>query len=442
MPFNEGLSEIKILASQFLETLSHWESSSKLPQVENSTEKGLTPMEIQGEKSDIHQETASQNMIGKSGVMQLQEKGDCSRETDVGCEEQNMQIQQIHDVEPVASNTPRKTNGEVEIQQIHDAEPLSIQSPGVQTDAEVEASNWISSHILELSRSYGVAFEGFRGETNALLMKHDERKRGMEKKGEKSEATTSRQRRISKNELKKLQSDLNQEVEGETKISKDVNRIAKQLWASRWMRYGYIEADGSIGGVLIMWDSRIWVGSSVEEGKFSITYKFEVVQDGFCWFLTVRELCGGPWVTCGDFNTIRAMAEMRGCMRITNVMTEFSRWIEDMELHDPCLRGGNFTWFRGPNQHSSARLDRFLYSTEWDEQFRNIRQQIMPRVISDFSPIMLQCGDWEQRKPYFKFENWWTNVEGFKDLIQDWWNGFVVEGCPDFKLSMKLKILK
>uniref|UniRef100_A0A0V0IFJ2 Putative ovule protein n=1 Tax=Solanum chacoense TaxID=4108 RepID=A0A0V0IFJ2_SOLCH len=216
------------------------------------------------------------------------------------------------------------------------------------------------------------------------------------------------------------------------------------------------------GGVLMMWDSRIWVGSSVEEGKFSITYKFEAVQDGFCWFLTgvyaphtrteklecweeiaaVRELCGGPWVTCGDFNTVRTMAERRGCRRITNVMTDFSRWIEDMELHDPCLRGGNFTWFRGPNQHSAARLDRFLYSTEWDEQFRNIRQQIMPRVISDHSPIMLQCGDWEQRKPYFKFENWWTNVEGFKELIQDWWNGFVVEGCPDFKLSMKLKMVK
>lgn len=44
--------------------------------------------------------------------------------------------------------------------------------------------------------------------------------------------------------------------------------------------------DGSSGGILIMWDSRVWVGSSVEEGKFSITYRFEAVQDAFCWFLT------------------------------------------------------------------------------------------------------------------------------------------------------------
>ncbi|WMV33281.1 hypothetical protein MTR67_026666, partial [Solanum verrucosum] len=123
-------------------------------------------------------------------------------------------------------------------------------------------------------------------------------------------------------------------------------------------------------------------------------------------------------------------------------MADFSSWIEDMELHDPHLNGGTFTWYRGAGHDSAARLDRFLYSIEWEVQFRNIRQQIMPRVISDHNPIMLQCGDWEQRKAYFKFENWWLNVEGFKDLVQNWWNGFVVDGCPDFKFSMKLKMLK
>lgn len=74
--------------------------------------------------------------------------------------------------------------------------------------------------------------------------------------------------------------------------------------------------------------------------------------------------------------------------------------------------------------------------------FRNIRQQISHRVISNHKPVILQCGDWEQRKSYFKFENWWLNVQSFKDLIQNWWNGFVVEGCPDFKVSLKLKMLK
>ncbi|WMV51646.1 hypothetical protein MTR67_045031 [Solanum verrucosum] len=124
-----------------------------------------------------------------------------------------------------------------------------------------------------------------------------------------------------------------------------------------------------------------------------------------CWeeIAAVRELCGGPWVTCGDFNTVRTMAERRGCRRITNVMADFLSWIEDIELHDPHLNGGTFTWYKGADHYSAARLD---------------------------------------RKAYFKFENWWLNVEGFNDLVQNWWNGFVVEGCPDFKFSMKLKMLK
>ncbi|KAG5574849.1 hypothetical protein H5410_054983 [Solanum commersonii] len=73
--------------------------------------------------------------------------------------------------------------GGMQIQQIHDAEPVSIQNPGYHTNGEIEASSWVKSHILELSKTYGVAFEGFREETHALLMKLDERKSVMEKKG-------------------------------------------------------------------------------------------------------------------------------------------------------------------------------------------------------------------------------------------------------------------
>ncbi|KAG5585521.1 hypothetical protein H5410_045955 [Solanum commersonii] len=355
-----------------------------------------------------------------------------------------------------SSGVQELVEGVMPIQQIHDAESVSIQNPGYHTDGEIEASSWVKSHILELSKTYGVAFEGFREETHVLLMKLDKRKSVMENKGANSAVSTPHHRGIGKNELQNLQSDLNEE---ETKINKNVEGIAKQLRSSRWMKCGYSEADGSSGGILIIWNSRVWMGSYVEEGKYSITYKFEVVHDGFCWFLTgvyaphtraeklecweeiaaFRELCGGPWVTCGDFNTVRTMAERRGCRRITNVMADFSSWIEDMELHDPHLNGGTFTWYRGADHDSAARLDMFLYSIEWEVQFRNIRQQIMPRVISDHNPVRLQCGDWEQRKAYFKFENWWLNVEGFKHLVKNWWNGFVVEGCPDFKFSMMLK---
>lgn len=97
----------------------------------------------------------------------------------------------------------------------------------------------------------------------------------------------------------------------------------------------------------------------MEEGTFSTTYRFESTQDSFCWFFTgvyaphsrseklecweevaaMKELCGDQWVTGGNYNTVRHTAERTGCNRITNVMTDFSRWIEDLELHDPVLVG-------------------------------------------------------------------------------------------------------
>ncbi|KAG5575495.1 hypothetical protein H5410_055629 [Solanum commersonii] len=181
----------------------------------------------------------------------------------------------------------------------------------------------------------------------------------------------------------------------ETKISKDLEAMAKQLWSCRWMKCGYLEAEGSCGGILLLWDSRIWSGTLVETGQYSITYEFVSTQIFFTWYLTgmyaphtrieklicweelaaVRTVCEGPWITCGDFNTNRTMGERRGGNRISYVMSDFSRWIEEMELHDPHLNGGKFSWFRGINHPSAARLDRFLYSMEWEEKFKNIRQK-------------------------------------------------------------------
>ncbi|XP_070041457.1 uncharacterized protein [Nicotiana tomentosiformis] len=123
-------------------------------------------------------------------------------------------------------------------------------------------------------------------------------------------------------------------------------------------------------------------------------------------------------------------------------MAEFTEFIEDMGLVDLKLLGGKFTWKKGVNHNIAARLVRFLISEEWDEGFRNIKQPIMYKVTSDHSPLMLQCGNWEPVKSYFKFENWWLLTEGFKDKIKNWWDSFSCAGRPDYVLTFKLKALK
>ncbi|KAF3618824.1 putative NIPA-like protein 2-like isoform X2 [Capsicum annuum] len=71
-------------------------------------------------------------------------------------------------------------------------------------------------------------------------------------------------------------------------------------------------------------------------------------------------LCECPWVFCGDFYTSGFLYERRKC--ITNAMVDFLDWIEDMELFNPPLYKGRFTWLRGISHYSAARLDKFLFS--------------------------------------------------------------------------------
>lgn len=88
-----------------------------------------------------------------------------------------------------------------------------IQDPVDSERMETEAPSWVNSHILELSNTYGVAFEGFEKETLELLLRINERKAAMDKMNYKG-TPTPRSRGIGKNELKNLQSSLKNEVEG------------------------------------------------------------------------------------------------------------------------------------------------------------------------------------------------------------------------------------
>jgi hypothetical protein len=45
------------------------------------------------------------------------------------------------------------------------------------------------------------------------------------------------------------------------------------------------------------------------------------------------------------------------------------------------------------------------------------------------------------RRP-FKFENMWLKVEGFVDLVKQWWESYVFQGTPSFVFAHKLKGLK
>ena len=123
-------------------------------------------------------------------------------------------------------------------------------------------------------------------------------------------------------------------------------------------------------------------------------------------------------------------------------MLEFSDFIEDLNLVDlPLGGGGKYTWSNGSTNPSLSRIDRFLISSDWEDFFPDVVQNLLPRPLSDHHPIVLETGRLTGGKRSFKFENMWLKTEDFVDRVKVWWS-YLFTGSPSFVLTSKLKALK
>lgn len=49
----------------------------------------------------------------------------------------------------------------------------------------------------------------------------------------------------------------------EIKLEGENGETIKQVWSNRGVKYGQLEASGTRGGILMLWDSKIWKGEVV-----------------------------------------------------------------------------------------------------------------------------------------------------------------------------------
>ena len=122
----------------------------------------------------------------------------------------------------------------------------------------------------------------------------------------------------------------------------------------------------------------------------------------------------------GDFNVVRFPFKLSGSTSFTVAMREFSNFISEQGLIDIPLQGGSFTWSNSHEVASNARLDRFLFSGDWEDKFPYFSQQRMSRLSSDHFLIVLKGGSFQRGRRSFRFENMWLKDEGFVERVQSW----------------------
>lgn len=99
------------------------------------------------------------------------------------------------------------------------------------------------------------------------------------------------------------------------------------------------------------------------------------------------------------------------------------------------LNGGTFTWFKGESNHCASRLDRFLISEGRDEQFKLIKQRVLPRLTSDHCPIMLECGDWRKGKDISNLRICGLNTRNLQTWFINGGNHTNIQRKPDAVLA-------
>jgi hypothetical protein len=226
-----------------------------------------------------------------------------------------------------------------------------------------------------------------------------------------------------------------------------------------WIYKGVV---GASGGMLIMWDRRVVEKREECMGCYTLACSFKNVEDQFEWAFggvygpngdverrdLWEELAGlmsvweAPWCIGGDFNIVRFPSERSSDSNYSTAMMEFSDFIAEQGLVDIPLVGGQFTWSNNQENEIWSRIDHFLLSPSWEDQYPEVIQRRLPRLCSDHFPLMLECGDSRGGKKCFKFENMWLKYEGFVDKVKSWWDSYSFESLPSFVLANKMKTLK
>lgn len=221
----------------------------------------------------------------------------------------------------------------------------------------------------------------------------------------------------------------------------------------------YSPSIGASGGLLTIWNSRMFSASLVQSNSYAITAKFTSVLDNksfhltniygpsnhsenfafVTWLLNLDITTFDEWLLAGDFNLYSSPDDRNKTGGNYGEMQMFNDLITDLNLFDIPFSGVKYTWSNMQLDPLLIKLDWVLSSDTWNLTFPATTVQPLSRPISDHIPFVINIGTKIPKAACFRFENYWIEHKDFLKTVELHWNSTLFYANAATCLSQKLK---
>jgi hypothetical protein len=166
--------------------------------------------------------------------------------------------------------------------------------------------------------------------------------------------------------------------------------------------------------------------SNINLQKWHLTNIYgPTIQDGrikfINWFYNVDTSMLDIWMMLGDFNLIRSPDNKNRRGGDSSNMLMFNSCIQYLDLEEIPLKGRAYTWSNMQDPPLLKKLDWVFTSVCWTTLFPNTVALPLAKLSSDHTPIKIQIGTSIPRAHIFRFEEYWLDFDGFKEVVEKNW---------------------
>ena len=195
----------------------------------------------------------------------------------------------------------------------------------------------------------------------------------------------------------------------ETKLEAIDDSLARFLGAYKLNQFVYKPAQGTRGGILLLWDDRVVDMQNPEIGRYSITSIVTVRDTAASFILTsvygpsrrvqkesflrhlrqIKPTNDARWLLLGDFNLIHRARDKNNRNLNLSLMRSFRRTLNFCEPKEIHLQNRRFTWSNERRSPTLVRLDRFFCNQGWDMTFDEHALHALSTSHSDHCSLLL-----------------------------------------------------